>query len=163
MSLSGFKPIIGIDPKCMILGSMPSVTSLAKQEYYGYRHNRFWSILAEYYQLTLADYTAKQNCIKNNHLILWDVIASCDREGSLDAAIRNVVCNDIVALADQYPSLHLILCNGKKSYELYQRYIQPQLALECVCLPSTSNANRTISNQELYQKWFEQLSRIEKG
>lgn len=160
MSLSGFKPIIGTAPRGMILGSMPSVTSLAKQEYYGFRHNRFWKIMEAYYQLTLSDYTAKQECIKNNHLILWDVIATCEREGSLDSAIHNAVCNDIASLVYQYPSIHLILCNGKKSYELYKRHIQPQLSLECVCLPSTSNANRTISQQELYAKWFEQLKRI---
>ena len=121
MSLSSFKPIIASAPRGMILGSMPSVTSLAKQEYYGFKHNRFWKIVAAYYQTELLDYSAKQECIKNNHLIL---------------------------------------CNGRKSYELYQRHIQLDVNVECVCLPSTSNANRTISQEKLFELWFEQLKRI---
>ena len=160
MSLSSFKPIIASAPKGMILGSMPSVTSLAKQEYYGFTHNRFWKIMAAYYQTELPDYSAKQECIKNNHLILWDVIATCEREGSLDSAIHHAVCNDIASLVHKYPSIHLILCNGRKSYELYHRHIQLDVNVECVCLPSTSNANRTISQEKLFELWFEQLKRI---
>ncbi len=160
MSLSSFKPIIATLPKGMILGSMPSVTSLAKQEYYGYRHNRFWKIMSAYFQIELSDYQAKQECIKANHLILWDVIASCEREGSLDSAIHDVVCNDVASLIHTYDSIRLILCNGKKSYELYQRHIQPKVNIECICLPSTSNANRTIKEEDLFTKWFEQLDRI---
>ena len=34
--LKGFDPIIPEKPRLMILGSMPSVTSLDKQEYYGF-------------------------------------------------------------------------------------------------------------------------------
>lgn len=160
MSLSGFKPIIAEHPKGMILGSMPSVTSLAKQEYYGFRYNRFWKIMAAYFQTELLDYRAKQECIKTHHLILWDVIASCEREGSLDSAIHNVVCNDIASLVHEYDTIQLILCNGKKSYDLYRRFIQPNVNVECVCLPSTSNANRTIREEELFAKWFYQLDRI---
>lgn len=163
MSLSGFKPIIAQNPKGMILGSMPSVTSLAKQEYYGFKHNRFWKIMEAYYQTKLSDYSAKQECIKTNHLILWDVIATCEREGSLDSAIHDAVCNDIASLVHQYDTIRLIICNGKKSYELFQRHFKMQIDVECVCLPSTSNANRTICEADLFAKWFEQLDRIRKG
>ncbi len=160
MSLSGFDPIIADDPRLVILGSMPSVTSLAKQEYYGYRHNRFWRIMEAYFHIPLNDYQAKRRCIQDHHIILWDVIASCEREGSLDSAIRHVVCNDVATLIHKYPSIRLILCNGKKSYELYQKHMQAQIAVECVCLPSTSNANRTIQQEALFEQWFYQLDRV---
>lgn len=161
MSLHGFDPIVSPHPKALILGSMPSVTSLEKQEYYGFSHNRFWKIMQAYFHIDLPDYEAKKQLIRDHSIILWDVIGTCEREGSLDSAIRNVECNDIAGLIQTHPSIALILCNGKKSYELYQRYFAKQIAIECVALPSTSNANRTISEAQLFEQWFAQLARIE--
>lgn len=160
MSLHGFEPIIAKRPRLMILGSMPSVTSLAKQEYYGYRHNRFWPLLSTYFHVELPDYEAKRRCIRDHGIILWDVIGSCDRNGSLDSAIRNEVCNDIPGLLKQYPEISLVLCNGKKSYSLYERLMAKQTAVEYVYCPSTSNANRTITEADLFAQWFAQLDRI---
>ncbi len=160
MSLHGFEPIIAKRPRLMILGSMPSVTSLAKQEYYGYRHNRFWPLMASYFRVELLDYEAKKRCIKDHGIILWDVIGSCDRSGSLDSAIRNEVCNDIPGLLKQYPEISLIICNGKKSFSLYERLMAIQCEIEYVYCPSTSNANRTISEADLFAQWFMQLDRI---
>ncbi len=162
MSLHGFDPIIAKSPKAMILGSMPSVVSLEKHEYYGYRHNRFWKIMAAYFQVELTNYKQKQQLILDHSLILWDVIASCEREGSLDSAIRHVSVNDIAALTQTYPKIKRILCNGKKSWELYQRYFGKRIDVSCICLPSTSNANRTIKESELFAQWFTQLDRIMK-
>lgn len=160
MLLQGFEPILSDHPKGLILGSMPSVTSLEKQEYYGFQHNRFWKIMQAYFHVELNNYEQKQQLIQEHSLILWDVIGSCEREGSLDSAIRNVTCNDIAGLVQRYPSISLVLCNGKKSCDLYQRHFAKQLALEYVALPSTSNANRTIKEADLYQQWFHQLDRI---
>lgn len=161
MSLHGFEPIIANRPRLMILGSMPSVTSLVKQEYYGYPHNRFWPIMAAYFQEELPDYEAKKRCIRDHGIILWDVIGSCERTGSLDAAIHHEVCNDIFALWQKYPTLALIICNGKKSFSLYERYMADQINCEYVYCPSTSNANRTIKETELFAQWFAQLDRVD--
>ena len=157
--LKGFPPIIADQPIALILGSMPSVTSLEKQEYYGFSHNRFWKIMAAFYQVTFHDYEDKLNCITSHHLALWDVIHMCEREGSLDCAIRNVVPNPIEELILQYPSIKFIICNGKKSYVLYQKYFS-HLPLPVYSLPSTSNANRTIQETELFQQWFSVLETI---
>lgn len=162
MSLHGFDPIIAKSPKAMILGSMPSVVSLEKHEYYGYRHNRFWKIMGAYFQAELSSYEQKKQLIIDHSLILWDVIASCEREGSLDSAIRQVHVNDIAALVQTYPKIQCILCNGKKSWELYQRHFEKRISVPCICLPSTSNANRTIKESELFAQWFAQLDRIMK-
>lgn len=136
---------------------MPSVTSLEKQEYYGFQHNRFWRIMEDYFQVELNDYEAKKKCIQEHGIILWDVIASCERVGSLDSAIRNVVCNDIVGMIQTYPSISMIICNGKKSYSIYQTYFKTKIDVPCVCLPSTSNANRSISQEALFHIWKQQL------
>lgn len=161
MRLYGFDPIIAQEPRVMILGSMPSVTSLAKQEYYGYKHNRFWKIMQVYFQKEFLTYEDKKQCILAHHLILWDVIGSCEREGSLDSAIHHEECNDIVQLCQTYPSIALILCNGKKSYGLYERHFAKQLHIPYIAMPSTSNANRTIKESDLFAKWFAQLSLID--
>ena len=87
--LKGFAPIIAKQPRVMILGSMPSVTSLEKQEYYGFAHNRFWKILHAQFGMPIATYEQKKAIILTHHMILWDVIGECEREGSLDSAIRN--------------------------------------------------------------------------
>ena len=57
--ISGFLPIVSKDAKLLILGSMPSVTSLEKQEYYGFKHNRFWKIIASYFQESFSSYEDK--------------------------------------------------------------------------------------------------------
>lgn len=158
--LYGFEPIIAPEPKVMILGSMPSVASLEKQEYYGFKHNRFWKIMSAYFHVEFTSYEDKVALIQNHHMILWDVIGSCERVGSLDSAIHNEVCNDIDGLCKKYPSINLILCNGKKSYDLYQRHFAKLIDVTCVSLPSTSNANRTIKETALFEAWFQQLDQV---
>lgn len=140
----------------MILGSMPSITSLEKQEYYGFNHNRFWKIMAAYFRLEFTTYGDKESCIKNNHLLLWDIIQSCEREGSLDSNIHHEICNDLEKIISEYLSVEFIICNGKKSFLLYKKYFS-HLPIEVFCLPSTSNANQSIKKEELYIKWFETL------
>lgn len=159
--LHSFPPILGKDAKALILGSMPSVSSLQKQEYYGFAHNRFWKIVGQYFQINFETYEQKVACIRNHHLILWDVIGQCEREGSLDSNIKHEICNDIETLLKQHPSIHTVLCNGKKSYDLYQRHFH-HVNVSCYVMPSTSNANRSIKEEELYRQWFDRLDQVMK-
>lgn len=135
---------------------MPSVTSLDKQEYYAFKHNRFWKILSTVYQMPMTTYEEKKNIIYTQHLILWDVIKTCEREGSLDSNIKHEQVNPIDELIQIYPTIQKVLCNGKKSYQLYQKHFS-HLPIECISLPSTSNANRTIKETLLFQMWKEAL------
>ena len=156
--LKGFDPIIAPEPQIMILGSMPSVTSLERQEYYGFAHNRFWKIMAKHYQATLTEYEDKVKLIKDHHIILWDVIGECEREGSLDSAIRNEQVNDVKGLLQEYPGIHKIICNGRKSYDLFMKHFHEiSERIEVCYLPSTSNANRSIQETALFALWETQL------
>lgn len=157
--LKGFPPIISKEPYVMILGSMPSVTSLEKSEYYGFAHNRFWKIMHKVFDMPIDTYEQKVSIILNNHIILWDVIGECEREGSLDSKIRNEKVNDIRTLAKNTPTLRKVICNGRKSYDLYQRYFS-DLQIECCYLPSTSNANRSIKETELFDQWLQELNTL---
>lgn len=150
--LTGFAPIVAQDPHIMILGSMPSVTSLQRQEYYGFKHNRFWKFMNQIFDMPIQDYEQKKQIILQNHIVLWDVIHSCEREGSLDSNIHHETVNDIEGLVNRYPNLTKIICNGRKSYDLYQKHFS-HLNICCVYLPSTSNANRSIREEALFQKW----------
>lgn len=150
--LKGFDPIIAPCPYVMILGSMPSVTSLEKQEYYGFKHNRFWKIMNQMFQMPIDTYEQKKQIILTHHMILWDVIGECEREGSLDSAIRHEKVNDIAYLIQAHPTIRMVICNGKKSYDLYQKHFY-DIQIPCMYLPSTSNANRTIKEQALFEAW----------
>ena len=69
--LKGFDPIIPEKPRLMILGSMPSVTSLDKQEYYGFAHNRFWKILHAVFEMPIDTYAQKKgNSVSAAHSAL---------------------------------------------------------------------------------------------
>lgn len=154
--LKGFDPIIPQQPRIMILGSMPSVTSLAKQEYYGYAHNRFWKILHAVYAMPIATYEQKKAILYAHQLLLWDVIGECEREGSLDSAIRKETVNDLASLIDQYPSITKIICNGRKAHQLYEKHFA-HIQVPVYYLPSTSNANRSIREEALFEQWQKAL------
>ncbi|MEE0830970.1 MAG: DNA-deoxyinosine glycosylase [Longicatena sp.] len=154
----GFEPVIAKDTEILILGSMPSVTSLTKKEYYGFAHNRFWKVMSQIYQMPIDTYEEKLNIITSQKLALWDVIHACEREGSLDSAIHNEIVNPIDQLLYQYPSIHTIICNGKKSYQTYMKYFK-HLNIKVVSLPSTSNANAIWKLDQLCAVWKENLKK----
>lgn len=157
--MKGFNPIEDSTSEILILGSMPSVVSLEKSEYYGFKHNRFWKIIAYVFNETFETYEDKKKCLYKHKIALWDVIESCDRVGSSDANIRNVKCNDLETFVSKHPDLKLIVCNGKKSGSLYEKHFADKIHLPYQILPSTSNANRTIKENELFEKWKEILKR----
>ncbi|MEF9479230.1 hypothetical protein OWR28_17165 [Chryseobacterium sp. 1B4] len=57
------------------------------------------------------------------HFVLWDVIDSCERKGSLDSEIRNEEANQIAELLEEHPNIKAIFCNGGKSYKNLQKLL----------------------------------------
>ena len=143
--LKGFDPIISKEPKVMILGSMPSAVSLEKQEYYGYAHNRFWKIMSDVFEMPISTYEEKKQIILSHHLLLWDVIGECEREGRLDSKIHNEKVNPIQELLEIYPSIQFVICNGRKSYDLYQKHFS-HLSLSCVYLERSFKETKFVRN-----------------
>lgn len=141
IKLIGLDPIIGDQPKVLIVGSMPSALSLENQQYYGNPHNHFWDILFELFnQKASSDYQDKIEFIKQSHLVLWDVIGSCYREGSLDSAIMDEEPNDIFGLLKKHPTIRLIACNGTKSFQTLKRNsgLDELSHVDVIKLPSSS-------------------------
>ena len=148
-----FGPLFGPESRILILGSFPSVKSREQNFFYGHPQNRFWKVIAALFgrevPLTVPD---KKELILSNGLALWDSIASCVITGSSDASIRDVRPNDLRIILDSCP-IRTICCNGRKSHEMYVKYIQPEIGREAVCLPSTSPANAQWSLERLTAAW----------
>jgi hypoxanthine-DNA glycosylase len=140
--ISSMDPIISPGAKVLILGSMPGRQSLDSQQYYAHPRNHFWPIISELLNrdVTSLSYDDKCKFLKKNNIALWDVIATCEREGSLDSAIRNEEMNDLDLLIKNYPTIQWIGLNGTKAYNSFQKYLKKQ-SIPCIPytkLPSTS-------------------------
>lgn len=146
-------PFYNGDSEILILGSFPSVKSRETGFFYGHPQNRFWKVLAaltrEEVPQTIEE---KKALLLRNRIALWDVIGSCEIEGSSDASIRNVVPNDLRVILD-HAQIRTICVNGKTAYRYYERYTRQQTGREAVCLPSTSPANAAWSMEKLQAEW----------
>ena len=148
-----FEPLFSSASRILILGSFPSVKSREQNFYYGHPANRFWKVVAAVFDSPVpGTVEEKKALILNNGLALWDSIKSCEIRGSSDASVRNAAANDLSIILNG-SSVERIYCNGKKSFELFNRYIAPKINMEAVCLPSTSPANAAWSLERLTVAW----------
>ena len=150
-----FGPLYNKESRILILGSFPSVKSREQNFFYGHPQNRFWKVIAAVYEQPLPQtIEEKKQLILDNGLALWDSIASCEITGSSDSSIKNARANDITVILDSC-NIERIYCNGRKSHELYRKYIEPATGRTAVCLPSTSPANAQWSLEKLIGAWAE--------
>ncbi|MES2543287.1 MAG: DNA-deoxyinosine glycosylase [Bacteroidota bacterium] len=156
--LNSFPPIIDNSTETLILGTMPGATSIAKQEYYAYKHNHFWKIIYTHFgTFPIPEiFEEKIKILKVNKIGLWDVLANCEREGSLDIHIKNHIENDFVSLFKKHPSIKKIIFNGKESHKYFLKKFGQINGLEYHIMPSTSPAN-TMSFEKKLQIWSEAL------
>lgn len=152
-----FSSLIDCDSEILILGTMPGKKSLESGEYYANANNCFWKIIRDVFNCgeELKDYKEKCDCLKKHHIALWDVLASCEREGSLDENIADEVPNDIVGLLKQYHKIKKIIFNGQKPKEMFK---QEEVTCDCLVAPSTSSANTNMTYDEKLKYWKGLLS-----
>ena len=158
LRLHGLAPVVASHTRLLILGSFPSATSLARQQYYAHPQNAFWKILqaiwpSSPYEISVDSYEKRINALLNQGLGLWDVYASCEREGSLDSAIRHPQVNDLAALVSHCPTLKVMAHNGGESFR-HARHTRT-LGLPVVRLPSSSPANASWSFERKLAAWRE--------
>ena len=151
--LLGLPPVIGPDTRLLVLGSFPGVASLRAQRYYGHPQNQFWKILSALWSVDLVGmaYEDRMAAVRGHGLGIWDVYGACEREGSLDSAIRNAELNDFAWLQQQCPQLQAIAHNGGESFR-HARHTQA-LGLPVHKLPSTSPANASWSFERKLAAW----------
>ena len=137
----------------LILGSFPSVKSREEGFYYGHPRNRFWKVLAgikgEPIPCTAEE---KREFLLSNRIAVWDVIGSCEIEGSSDMSIRNALPNDIEVIL-RVAQIRAIFVNGKTAQKYYNRFLLPVTGREATYLPSTSPANAAWSDEALVREW----------
>ncbi|MBO4889688.1 MAG: DNA-deoxyinosine glycosylase, partial [Lachnospiraceae bacterium] len=98
--------------------------------------------------------TEKRRFLTKHHIALWDVIGSCDIEGSSDSSIENVRANDLSVILDS-AKIRGIFVNGRTAEKYYKKYIEQETGVSAVCLPSTSPANAAWSLERLVHTWTE--------
>ncbi|MDE5548484.1 MAG: DNA-deoxyinosine glycosylase [Clostridia bacterium] len=153
----GFAPFYEGKCRVLILGSFPSVKSRATGFYYGNPQNRFWRTVCGFFgEEAPPDNEGKKAFLKRRNIALWDVVLSCEIEGSSDASIR---AEEVAKLDEVFADCgaQAILCNGKKAYGVLEREY-PALLPVTQLMPSTSPANPRFSAEV----WEEALRRIYK-
>ena len=149
----GLAPIVDHDTRLIVLGSFPGVASLNAQQYYGHPRNHFWPILSARWGVDLMAlaYAQRVSEVLARGLGVWDVYASCRREGSLDSAIVDPVLNDLASLMRRAPGLRAVAHNGGESARA-MRHTQA-LGVPVFKLPSTSPANASWSFERKLAAW----------
>lgn len=148
-----FPPLYDENSKILILGSFPSVKSREQMFFYGHPQNRFWRVVSGVLgKKTPTTIEEKRAFLHENHIALWDVIASCDITGSSDSSIKNVVPNDLSEILKN-AEIEQIFVNGKAAEKYYNKYTRDVLNRTAVCLPSTSPANAAQTLEKLIEAW----------
>lgn len=159
MHCVSFPPIAETTARVLVLGSMPGERSLQAQQYYAHPNNSFWKIMGALYGFDAsAPYAQRERALTQAGVALWDVLQTCARKGSLDAAIQSdtVVANDFRAFFETHPHITRVCFNGAAAQQYYTRHVLPTLPplpLRYVRLPSTSPAHASLRFADKLTAW----------
>ena len=149
----GLGPVIGGAPVLLILGSFPGRISLSQSRYYANPQNQFWHIIEA---LTGIDrhlpYDHRLEKLVKIRIALWDVISTCQREGSADHHIRNPSFNAVRELLNSHPGIRAVIFNGTTASRYASSLRLPDHIIQ-VSLPSTSPANTRFTLAEKTERW----------
>ncbi len=153
MIIHPISPVYDKDSRILILGSFPSVKSREEGFFYGHPQNRFWKVVAAVFDETVPKtIDEKKEFLLRNHIAVWDVIQSCDIEGSSDSSIKNVTANDLNVILNN-ADIEAIFVNGKTALKYFDKYTKPSVGRSAICLPSTSPANAAWNLERLVEDW----------
>ncbi len=148
-STRSFPPLEGAIAHTLILGTMPGQASLSATQYYAHPRNAFWPIMLAIIDsqspsfASVKPFKYEQLCNKliEQGYAIWDVLACCDRPGSLDSRIvrNSEIANDIAGLINRHPELRTIACNGRTAEKLFARHI----SLPTRCSPTITPDTRS--------------------
>ena len=152
---SGLPPIADPSTRLFILGSLPGERSLAEERYYAFPTNQFWRLLGSAIgeDLQGRDYSERLAILKARGIGLWDVVGAARRQGSGDAAMRDLRHNDIGGLKRDYPLLRAIAFNGGLAAKEGFRLLAGVKGVELIALPSSSAAYARMPFAEKAAAW----------
>jgi len=151
--LTGLAPVIAPDTRILVLGSFPGAASLAAQQYYAHPRNQFWKLVGALVgeDLYSLPYPERLPRLVAHRFGLWDVLAACEREGSLDSAIRNPAANDFERLHRLCPELEIVGFNGQTSGKFAPQFAEQ--GYRTVVLPSSSPAHMALTFEAKLAVW----------
>ena len=147
----GLPPIASADARLFILGSLPGDVSLGAQQYYAHPTNQFWRLLGRVLgeDLHALGYEQRLHRLAERRIGLWDVIASAERRGSLDQAIRVAEHNRLEQLLRDFPDVRAIAFNGATAAKAGRKLIGERSdGIALIDLPSSSAANTTAFEEK---------------
>lgn len=155
-----FPPLVWEDSKILILGTIPSSSSIEKGEYYYHYANRIWVSLAEIFNENRPRiWHEKKIFLRKHNIALWDVYKFSDVAGSLDKGLKDF--NDIAGFLKEHPTVTKVLLNGKKTAQSLEKYQKTNGELpkgvRIYALPSTSGANTRIPREVAMSEWNKAL------
>jgi hypoxanthine-DNA glycosylase len=151
-----FDPVVDARTRLLVLGSLPGDKSLAVQEYYGHRQNKFWELVGAviHVDLRAMAYETRLATLLEHGIGLWDVVAQAHRQGSLDSQIRNRNDNDLPGLLERFPNIRAIAFNGGTAGKLGLKVLGTRAGTyQVLTLPSSSPAH-TLSYPEKVERWL---------
>lgn len=158
-----FEPVFNENSHILILGTFPSVKSRENHFFYGHPRNRFWAVVAALTGWELpTTIEEKKKLLLSNGIAIWDVIESCEIQGSSDSSIRNVVPADLSRIFDK-AAIEAVYANGGKAYELYMKYSFEKTGRTIKKLPSTSPANAAFRLERLVEVWGREMGAWGRG
>lgn len=161
--LRAFPPIASVSATHLILGSMPGQASLVANEYYAHPQNAFWRVVGALYRIDRSlPYEKRVALLSASGVAVWDVLAACERVGSLDSAIDRAseVANDFGRFFALYPRIERVLFNGTTAEALFKRHCRAlyrDSRFTFVRLPSTSPAHAGMRFEEKLAQWRDAL------
>ena len=157
---TSFAPIANSNTEVLILGTLPSDTSIELNEYYANPRNRFWKVITTITKSELpTNYNDKKKILITNKIGIWDVAHQAVRKGSLDSNIKDEIPNDLDGFIKKYRNLKIVGFNGTKAEALFNKYFTRNPKIRYISLPSTSSANTGISLEDTYKRWKRVLMR----
>lgn len=149
-----FEPWADENTRVLVIGTMPSVESLRQQMYYAHPQNRFWRYMTEILNNGKPAVTAveRRALLLRHRLGLWDTLAACERDGSLDTAIKNAQPNDFGRLSQ----VQFYIFNGQKAFQYFKKHNGNLLRTapkNYAIMPSTSPANASIPENIKFNLW----------
>ena len=152
-----FQPLVFKDSKILILGSFPSIDSFEKSFYYAHPRNQFWKLLSELTAYPINNQDQKIWLLKESKIALWDMVATCTRDNSLDSSLEDIEVNNIAEFLEEHPTIEKVAFTGRLAEKLFGMHFD-YLEVERVYLPSPSSAYAKMSFEqklENYRKLLE--------
>ena len=153
--------MVGPATRVLALGSLPGEASLAAARYYAHPRNQFWALIGAVIgcdDVPALAYPERLGRLQAAGIGLWDAIASAQRQGSLDTAIRAAEPAPLPALVATLPALRCVAFNGATAARTGRAALigcgVAEHGVALVDLPSSSPAHAAMTMAEKRERWL---------